>query len=236
MPGPRTVSIRTVLKVTDRTHSVAARCEGAPSRVHGLSPNRTRTGKVTGVVWQDLTGSDSGGTGDAMHGGSQTKGGMHKCHLEARQGRGPRTVPRGVENIGLRGGIRKRIVRGEYQGEASARIKARFSVEPGAEESAQGGRQSVPDRPLGERGDPPAVERRQADHDGARPGSRRGRAGRIRRDSEERARSWPCRPKSRRCCLGLRVLAMVKHNDNGWAGFKADSCVRAPAQAANEGW
>ena len=36
--------------------------------------------------------------------------------------------------------------------------------------------------------------------------------------------------------LGLRVLAMVKHNDNGWAGFKADSCVRAPAQADNEGW
>ena len=35
---------------------------------------------------------------------------------------------------------------------------------------------------------------------------------------------------------GLRVLAMVTHNDKGYANFHVDSCVRAPAQAASEGW
>ena len=35
---------------------------------------------------------------------------------------------------------------------------------------------------------------------------------------------------------GVRVMAMVKHTEKGWADFHVDSATKAPAQAASEGW
>ena len=153
-----------------------------------------------------------------------------------KQGRGeaPEQCPEGSRVLAYVAGS-GRIVRGEYQGEASARIKARFTVESGAENlhKADGSPflidhwESAVIRPRSNAGKLITTARGR---DLAE--AEQGEFDEIPRAGEELA--LPAEIET--LLSGLRVLAMVKHNDNGWAGFKADSCVRAPAQAADEGW
>ena len=154
-----------------------------------------------------------------------------------KQGRGeaPEQCPEGPRVLAYMAGS-GRVVRGEYQGKVSPRFRLTFQVEQGAEKGLH-------------KTDGTPYEIGAWLGGTIQPGSNAGKLivtarGRDLAESEMGAvddipaagAEEPLPAPVETLLAGLRVLATVKHNDKGWAGFHIESCVKAPALAASEGW
>ena len=146
----------------------------------------------------------------------------------------PEQCPEGARVLAYIAGS-GRVVRGEYQGNVSARFKLGFEVEPGGEgvQRPDGSRFTIT-KWFG-------ASVQEKSHVGVLIATGRGAPLRETEMGTMDAAPDPgveeqLPSEVEQLLTGLRVLVMVKHGKNGWADFHVDSAVAAPQQAKDEGW